>query len=333
MHAFRFDISSFTLKIAAIVGMTCNHIAHIFPEEIIASCPLGSAILFFLYSLGGITFPVMAFLLTEGFVHTSSLKRYAGRLALFACIAQIPYSLLWGATGNVLFTLLISLGLLWAYENSPYGKNHPNNTVPSPSPSPSPSSASTPASTLTSTPPATTAAATATTASAIAANSTTPAPTCSPDSTFPEASQNVSRETFSATKPLVSSQSFVFMLVGGVALSSLCDWGVVGPILVLLFYLFKPRGTQGLALALSVPAASTGLPALAVLAANATAGAPSFPFEAVCQAGYAFIGMTLAGILLSGYRGRRGYPLKYFFYLYYPAHLFVIWLVRVICFT
>lgn len=313
MHAFRFDISSFTLKIAAIVGMTCNHIAHIFPAEIAASCPFGSTTLFFLYSLGGITFPVMAFLLTEGFVHTSNLKRYAGRLALFACIAQIPYSLLWGATGNVLFTLLISLGLLWAYENSPYGNNRPSNTVPLPSHAPS--SASTPASTLTSTPPAAMAAATV--SAIIAARSPAAAP------------QNVSRETFSFAKPLVSSQSFVFILIGGVALSSLCDWGVVGPILVLLFYLFKSRGAQGLALALLVPAASTGLPALSACAV----GAPSFPLEAVCQAGYAFIGMTLAGILLSGYCGRRGYPLKYFFYLYYPAHLFVIWLVRAICFS
>lgn len=66
-----------------------------------------------LYSLGGLTFPIMAYLLCEGYQHTSSVRRYAERLAVFAVVSQIPYSLLFGATGNVLITLLIGLGMLW----------------------------------------------------------------------------------------------------------------------------------------------------------------------------------------------------------------------------
>lgn len=65
-----------------------------------------------LYSLGGLTFPIMAYLLCEGYRHTSSVRRYAERLAVFAVVSQIPYSLLFGATGNVLITLLIGLGML-----------------------------------------------------------------------------------------------------------------------------------------------------------------------------------------------------------------------------
>ncbi|WP_165253462.1 TraX family protein [Adlercreutzia sp. ZJ304] len=100
------EITGFELKIVAIVAMTCNHVANVFE----AWLPL--PILFVLFAVGGITFPIMAFLLVEGYVHTSSLKRYALRLFVFALVSQIPYSLLFGACGNVLFTLLIGLGIL-----------------------------------------------------------------------------------------------------------------------------------------------------------------------------------------------------------------------------
>ena len=104
-------ISAFALKIAAIVGMACNHIANVF-------CTLlPDCLSLVMYSLGGLTFPIMCFLLTEGYRHTSDLRKYATRLALFALISQIPYSLLWGGVPNVMWTLLICLGILWAFDN------------------------------------------------------------------------------------------------------------------------------------------------------------------------------------------------------------------------
>ncbi|MEE0705834.1 MAG: TraX family protein [Adlercreutzia sp.] len=103
-------ITSFTLKVVAIVGMTCNHVANIFALQ------LPGWITVALCSMGGLTFPIMAFLLCEGYRHTSDLRHYARRLALFALVAQVPYSLLWGATANVLVTLLMGLGILWADE-------------------------------------------------------------------------------------------------------------------------------------------------------------------------------------------------------------------------
>lgn len=111
MEQHRFGTSAFVLKIAAIVGMTCNHVANVFCTNM----PDGAAIL--LYSLGGVTFPIMCYLLVEGYLHTSNLRKYAFRLGVFAVISQIPYSLLWGATPNVMWTLLVCLGLLWAYDN------------------------------------------------------------------------------------------------------------------------------------------------------------------------------------------------------------------------
>lgn len=99
--------SSFILKVAAIAGMTSNHVANVFAAQ------LPGWLTASLCTFGGLTFPIMAFLLCEGYRHTSNVRRYAGRLAAFAGVSQIPYSLLWGATANVLVTLLIGLGLLW----------------------------------------------------------------------------------------------------------------------------------------------------------------------------------------------------------------------------
>ncbi len=90
--------------------MACNHIAHVFGICFPAEVTL------VLYSLGGLTFPIMSFLITQGYLHTSSLKRYALRLFIFALISQVPFSLLWGAEGNVLFTLLIGLGVIYVYD-------------------------------------------------------------------------------------------------------------------------------------------------------------------------------------------------------------------------
>ena len=52
-------VTAFVLKVAAIVGMTCNHVANVFGSEL----PGGAMVA--LYSLGGLTFPIMAYLLCD----------------------------------------------------------------------------------------------------------------------------------------------------------------------------------------------------------------------------------------------------------------------------
>ncbi len=106
----RVGLTSFALKIIAIVGMTANHAAYVFypylPFE--ARC--------IMFAVGGLTFPVMAFLLVEGYRHTSNLRKYAGRLFVFALVSQVPYGLFLAHEGNVLFTLLLGLGALYLYD-------------------------------------------------------------------------------------------------------------------------------------------------------------------------------------------------------------------------
>ena len=104
-------LTAFPLKVLAIVGMTCNHACHIFWDY------LPPEALCILFGFGGLTFPIMAFLLVEGYRHTSNVFRYGRRLLVFALISQVPYGLFLAPTLNVLFTLLICLALLYAYDH------------------------------------------------------------------------------------------------------------------------------------------------------------------------------------------------------------------------
>ena len=99
------------LKVVALVSMTIDHIACYLmadgmPYEVMRA-------------VGRIAFPVFAFLLVEGFVHTHSRKAYALHLLAFALISQIPWGWLnHDNTHNVFFTLLLGLIALWGVGRS-----------------------------------------------------------------------------------------------------------------------------------------------------------------------------------------------------------------------
>ncbi len=68
--------------------------------------------------LGRMAFPIFAFQIAEGFVHTSNLKKYVFRLLVFAVISEVPFNvfcsseLFFPQYQNVLFTFLLSIGAL-----------------------------------------------------------------------------------------------------------------------------------------------------------------------------------------------------------------------------
>ena len=104
--------SSFTLKIIAIIFMLCDH----FGDAILK--PFSFFFFFF-----RIAFPIFAFQLTEGYIHTKNLKKYFKRLIIFAIISQIPF-MLFSSTFtsrfslNIFFTLFIGLFAIYIYDKS-----------------------------------------------------------------------------------------------------------------------------------------------------------------------------------------------------------------------
>ena len=63
---------------------------------------------------GRIAFPIFAFLVAEGMIHTKSRKKYLLRMTIFAVISQIPYILFRGLISdrfvlNIMFTFLFAI--------------------------------------------------------------------------------------------------------------------------------------------------------------------------------------------------------------------------------
>jgi len=116
MKALSYD--AFVLKIIAVVAMILNHIA-IGLQPVL---PFGVYAVFF--GIGGATYIIMAFFVVEGYRHTSSLKKYIGRLLLFGLIAQAFHPMVLGSTAiistpiflNIMFTITLCLLVLLAYD-------------------------------------------------------------------------------------------------------------------------------------------------------------------------------------------------------------------------
>ena len=100
-------INTFTLKWIAIISMLIDHIGLVlFPEEQIFRI------------IGRLAFPIFAYTLTEGFLHTGNIKKYLIRLGIFAVISEVPYDLLFGegiidwSMQNVFLTLFLGLSMI-----------------------------------------------------------------------------------------------------------------------------------------------------------------------------------------------------------------------------
>ena len=90
------------LKLLAILSMVIDHIGYVFFPDIM-----------FLRIIGRIAFPIFAYQVAKGYIHTSNKNKYITRLWIFALISQIPYTLLFDTFNlNILFTLLLSLFLI-----------------------------------------------------------------------------------------------------------------------------------------------------------------------------------------------------------------------------
>lgn len=97
-------ISATVLKLLAILLMLSDHIWATYMS-------FGNWMTY----IGRMAFPIFAFQIAEGFVHTTNVKKYTLRLLLFALVAEIPFNLFYSSRlfnpfhQNVLFTLLLGL--------------------------------------------------------------------------------------------------------------------------------------------------------------------------------------------------------------------------------
>lgn len=120
-----------TIKYIAVITMILNHVALILlqPRTLLSDI---------LTNVGYFTAVTMCYFLVEGYQYTRSKKKYAIRLAVFAVISQIPFSIAFRKSSyetlqqlqpdvplwimfflgfNMMFTLLLCFGILVAKEN------------------------------------------------------------------------------------------------------------------------------------------------------------------------------------------------------------------------
>ena len=102
------SLSGSCLKVIAIVSMTIDHLGlYMLGGEDTANA---SASYHLMRMIGRLAFPIFAFLLVEGYVHTRDIRKYMLNLFVAAIISDIPWMLLGDFDShNVMFTLLLGL--------------------------------------------------------------------------------------------------------------------------------------------------------------------------------------------------------------------------------
>ena len=119
-------LSGSWLKLLAVVSMVADHCAYMFlADHAAAHAPLlvlghtEISLYFILRRIGRLAFPIFCFLLTEGYLHTKSRRKYGRDLLLFAVLSEIPYNLmlcntLWyPGRQNIFVTLFLGYLLMW----------------------------------------------------------------------------------------------------------------------------------------------------------------------------------------------------------------------------
>lgn len=247
-------MSTFTLKLIAIIAMVIDHVGAIFfPDQL------------WLRGIGRIAFPIFVFLLVEGLYNTSNIKKYLTRLGIFALISEIPFDLVFykprfradfftdlkGATQdmqildlfirrilnyqNVFFTLF--LGLLTIH--------------------------------------------------------------------FMRIVENKYRKQIFASNML---NALLTIASCAVAIILRSDYGMIGILLIVAFYLF--RGSKVLLTF-----------ALLIVVWTLTDTTNTIPIQ---------IFSVFAMVPIAFYSGKKGKDIKYLFYIFYPAHLLLLCLISMI---
>ena len=127
LFPFRWQVLSGSwLKVIAMVSMMVDHTAsrlfrnaEAFNEPLISIGDHHMIWYFLMRCVGRLAFPLFAFLLVEGFLHTSNRRKYGRNLFVFALISVIPFVITHGGNwygffSNVFFTLFFGFLALCA---------------------------------------------------------------------------------------------------------------------------------------------------------------------------------------------------------------------------
>lgn len=126
----RVSLSGAGLKWIAIICMLLDHIGAVLVEPICMGQYVNTSltpnqwttIYYVLRCIGRIAFPIFAFLIVEGFLHTSNRAKYLRNLCIFAIVSELPFNLAISKQlftleyQNVFFTLALGLVALMAME-------------------------------------------------------------------------------------------------------------------------------------------------------------------------------------------------------------------------
>ena len=101
-------MSSFIIKIIAIISMFLDHTGIIFDID-------------YLRIVGRLSFPLFAFQAVNGYLNTKNYKRHMNKLLIFSIISQVPYILFIITTKrefslNIMFTIYFALASIFLYE-------------------------------------------------------------------------------------------------------------------------------------------------------------------------------------------------------------------------
>ena len=106
-------MTSNQLKLIAMVLMTIDHVGvELFPQMRI------------LRIIGRLTFPIFAYMIAEGCVHTKNRKKYLLTIVAFAAVCQLVYLVAMGSLYMcILVTFTLSIILIYAFANAAKHKN------------------------------------------------------------------------------------------------------------------------------------------------------------------------------------------------------------------
>lgn len=108
--------SGSTLKLIAMAAMLIDHIGAVILQPMLTQGVYDAVFICYtgMRLIGRISFPLFAFLLTEGVQKTSNVKKYLMRLGIFALLSELPFDLAVSGSAdpgcqNIFFTLFLGV--------------------------------------------------------------------------------------------------------------------------------------------------------------------------------------------------------------------------------